>query len=323
MGRWPDRLKRHEAPHLLGVETPAWLQDGNVRHALLNLLGWHQVEHDDFDSTRVYHDYDGGDVVETDRLGFYDKAALPVSSQALAQTLNQFGVAAYHDPLSTRVRAKVRGLKRNAEVSPYIAIAEEVVVTVDGQPLAETDSGKALNIRWLATGDDVRFDWPDLTNVQACAIWIGSPAELTEYLSTSGNGCHRLLNAILEWDYGGNAGDSRYWEWLESDSADREINHSAIAETVILQVSAAFQPRLAKQRETYFRLEGALEATRAVASATDGLEFKLKDMPHPSARTFRAQARRIAKQLEQLKRDILRAKVAQGRKAGMPPPEES
>lgn len=318
MSSWPERLSGYEVPRVPDVNMPAWLRDDAIRQALLELFRWHRVEYTDYGSTYVY--YDEGAVVETDKRCFFDKNALPVASRTLAQTLNQSGVAAYYAPESTNVRVLVKGVQHNAKLSPYVAIAEGISITMGDKPLTTNDKGEPLTIRWLVAGDDDNFDLFGLGKVRTGVVWIGSPNELTQYVGESGNGSGSLLSAILQWDYHGNSDDPHYWEWVECDEHDSDICYEAIAEVVILQVSKAFQPRMARQRETYFKLEGALGAAHTAAHEAHTLVDRLAEIKHPAVSGLRLRAKRFGAFAEALEADLRQARTVQGLKAGIPQP---
>src|SRR5579859_2914959 len=311
---WPDRMDATFLPRSPTAETPEWLQnDEQVRKAVVTHLGWHLVEYQGFGELWINEDGDGVNI-SGDVQYYLDRKALPVPSKMLAENLARLGVSAYYERASTRVRARVRGVSHNRQLSPLVALAEGIDIEVDGQPLRLTDRGEPLNLRWLAASDG-EFDLYELDDVSAAVLWLGDVPALARYLGEDDLNAQMLLNAVVLFDYAG-YGSGSYCEWLD----DLAIDYAQVADDVLGEASQAFEPDMVARRAIYY---GLVHATAAATGSGDYLKRVttiLGGVDHPDARRLAARVAEAEKSLELLRLEMLRVGTAHGRRAGVLPP---
>jgi Histidine kinase-, DNA gyrase B-, and HSP90-like ATPase len=305
---WPDRL---DATFLPVALSSHWLQDEAVRKVVVEHLGWHLVGYDGFRELWVAEDGDGVSI-SGDAQGYLERKSLPVASTALAENLARCGVAAYYAPASTRVRARVRGLRHDLKASPYLALAEGLEIEVDGKPLRTSDSGEPLDIRWLAAVDGA-FDLFDLDAVSAAVVWLGDVPALARYLGSGEAEAQSLLNAVVLYDYHGYGSGCQYCEWLD----DLEMDYRSVADEVLVGASQAFEPNMAGRRAIYFGLAHATAALVDSGRELDRVAHILKSVEHADARRLAARIAAADKSLARLRQEMAAAEVVHGRRAGV------
>jgi len=266
---WPDRFRANrnsEEPEI--PENASWFRRSRIKEILLQLMGWKRVSYSDPEDTCFsYMDEGCGEYLIVDEypIEIYDKNVPIVASEYINMSLNTIGKSVSQAKDGKDPDLRIKGFRGNAELSPYIALADEISINGFGNMPYLLINEKLDDVPWLNKNERDHFK-------DQVILYAGTANEFIRDLHKS----WRFVNFAGQMACVSDREEIND-EWCRWEDGEPFFDHYEAKKTLTLDVTSAYEPDFLRERIRYYKSRMMLEKITEIKLKLIKLEMRFID----------------------------------------------